>query len=88
MSMHPTLADGRLVLAITGLRNLKIGDVIIFRHEGLEKIKRVQFCDSAKLFVVGDNQQASTDSRRFGWVERSNVIGRVFWPVGLRGKSR
>jgi signal peptidase I len=38
-----------------------------------------------KLFVMGDNRGASFDSRRFGPIERSSVVGRAVlkvWPLG------
>ncbi len=39
----------------------------------------------ARLFVMGDNRGSSFDSRRFGPIERSSVVGRAVvkvWPVG------
>ncbi len=39
----------------------------------------------ARLFVMGDNRGSSFDSRRFGSIERSSVVGRAVvkvWPVG------
>lgn len=38
-----------------------------------------------RLFVMGDNRGASFDSRRFGPIQRSSVVGRVVvkvWPLG------
>jgi len=38
-----------------------------------------------KLFVLGDNRGSSFDSRRFGPIERSSVVGRAVvkvWPLG------
>lgn len=32
-----------------------------------------------KIFVVGDNETQSTDSRSFGWIERKNIIGKVVY---------
>jgi signal peptidase I len=40
---------------------------------------------AGKYFVLGDNPAASEDSRKFGFVERSAVVGRVtfrIWPPG------
>jgi len=37
------------------------------------------------LFVMGDNRGSSSDSRSFGPIERSSVVGRAvgkFWPLG------
>ena len=78
-SMLPHLVPGRIVLACR-FRRLKSGDVVILLHDGLEKIKRVSSVDQDKVYVLGDNSAASTDSRQFGWVERQYVIGRVLWP--------
>jgi signal peptidase I len=40
---------------------------------------------AGKYFVLGDNPAASEDSRKFGFVERSAVVGRLtfrIWPPG------
>ncbi|HEX8733611.1 MAG TPA: signal peptidase I [Ktedonobacterales bacterium] len=44
-----------------------------------------------QYFVMGDDRQDSIDSRVFGYVPRTNIIGKaefVYWPLpGLRGIS-
>jgi nickel-type superoxide dismutase maturation protease len=80
MSMAPALRPGMLVVALRQVRRLRIGDIVIVRHEGLDKIKRVTDLDAYKLFVEGDNKPYSTDSRHFGWVARNNLRGKVIWP--------
>jgi len=78
-SMLPHLTPGKVVFGWRSHR-LHIGDVVILFHDGLEKIKRIDHIDGEKLYVLGDNPVASTDSRQFGFVDRSQVLARVIWP--------
>lgn len=80
--MHPTLAPNVLVVALRSRSfRYKPGQVVVIEHNGLEKIKRISALDSVRgVFVLGDNQAASTDSRHFGWLDADNVIARVIWP--------
>ena len=44
---------------------------------------------SAAYFVLGDNRTMSCDSRRWGFVPRSNIIGRadvIYWPPNRAGE--
>jgi signal peptidase I len=44
---------------------------------------------SARYFVLGDNRTMSCDSRRWGFVPRSNIIGRadvIYWPPNRVGE--
>jgi len=77
--MLPTLLPGQTVVAVGSCR-LRVGDIIIFTHNGLEKIKRIAQENEAGLYVAGDNPAASTDSRQFGLIARSAVVGRIVWP--------
>ena len=77
--MLPTLVPGRVVLAVRP-RNIRAGDVVVVRHDGLEKIKRVRDIQSDKVFLTGDNFLHSTDSRDFGWLDTGLVVARVIWP--------
>jgi type IV secretory pathway protease TraF len=64
-------------------RQIKPGQVVIVRHDGLEKIKRVQAVRDGRIFIVGDNPAVSTDSRSFGWLPTSTVRATVVWPINL-----
>lgn len=79
-SMTPTCVPGTFVLGWCLTPRIKLGDVIIVKHNGQEKIKRVGVLNSDKVYVIGDNLRASTDSRHFGWIDRSHVIAKVIWP--------
>ncbi|PID33315.1 S26 family signal peptidase [Candidatus Saccharibacteria bacterium] len=74
--MSPTLVDGQIILAYRPL-NLKVGDVVIFKHRNLEKIKRISKISANKIFLTGDNPTASTDSRSFGWMNQDRVKFKV-----------
>jgi nickel-type superoxide dismutase maturation protease len=78
-SMAPSLLPHQLVVAVRP-RRLAVGDVVIFRHEGVEKIKRIHALREGQMYVLGDHPEHSTDSRHFGWLEITCIIGRVRWP--------
>lgn len=80
-SMLPALPPGTLVFCARFFRKLSPGDIVIFNHDGKEKIKRVHEIDkSGKIYLLGDHSSASTDSRHFGKLERHSVIAKVVWP--------
>ena len=54
----------------------KIGDLIVLKREKYI-IKRIKKIKNNKYFVVGDNKKESTDSRRFGWIDRKDIVGKV-----------
>jgi phage repressor protein C with HTH and peptisase S24 domain len=77
--MAPSLHAGQLVIG-RQTRELQPGDVVIVSHEGLEKIKRIERQQGDLIYLLGDNADASTDSRNFGWVHAKTIIAKVVWP--------
>lgn len=78
--MVPVLPPGTTVVGIWPGRVLA-GDIVIFHHDGREKVKRIQeVLGDGSLFMVGDHPETSVDSRHFGAVEPTAVIARIVWP--------
>lgn len=77
ISMTPTLYPGQVVYIRRWFYKPQINDIVMVRHGGLEKIKRVTRIEAGGLYITGDNPQASTDSRQFGLVPLQSVLGKV-----------
>lgn len=78
--MLPTLKPGQDVLVLTWFINPKIGDMVSVKVNGKDMVKRVrQMSSDQGIFVIGDNEKESTDSRKFGWINRLQIIGKVIW---------
>jgi nickel-type superoxide dismutase maturation protease len=78
-SMLPTLRPGQVILALAH-RRPKRGDIVVARHGGLDKVKRIHAHQDGRVFLVGDNAAESTDSRNFGWIPTTAVLAIVVWP--------
>jgi nickel-type superoxide dismutase maturation protease len=82
--MAPTLRHGeRVVIDLGAYRKLspRSGDIVLVRHpyrSDVSLVKRVIAVESeGRIRIAGDNPSESTDSRDFGPVPRSLVLGRV-----------
>jgi len=85
-SMSPTFNDGDwLLFRPIDARNTKhlpslVGKVIVIEREsypGIHLIKRVTKIVDQGLWVEGDNQAASTDSRQWGVITSTELVGVV-----------
>lgn len=84
VSMLPLLLPGDEVLVDRGAYRRSLPcqeDIVVIRSPkspDILSIKRVTAVrQSGACFVRGDNPSQSTDSRVFGWVEPSLILGRV-----------
>lgn len=81
--MQPLLQPGEEVLINPyAYRHLdpKPGDLVVARHPQqptLRLIKQVIYVEPEGCFLKGLNTAASTDSRTFGLVPSSNILGQV-----------
>ena len=80
--MIPTLAPGeRLLVRLDG--PIVIGDIVVFKRDSQFDVKRVLRIESDGVFVQGDNDLVSTDSRSYGLIPFEDVLGTVIyrlWP--------
>lgn len=63
------------------LKNPKIKDAVIARIKGKMLLKRIKKIENGKYFIVGDNWEDSYDSRRFGLIEKKDIIGKVLFKI-------
>lgn len=80
--MLPTLKPGQDVLVFIWAylwNKPKVGDIVVIKLNGKEIIKRIQLLDDHRIFAMGDNEMMSTDSRKFGPINKSQIIGKVIW---------
>ena len=79
-SMLPTLHANNLVVATGLYRGISKGNIVIFNHQGIDKIKRVEDIRTNEFYVLGDNRLSSSDSRTFGWLPQDVIKAKVIWP--------
>ncbi len=89
-SMEPTIPKGSYILGCRIFGELKVGDIIVFEHEGKQLVKRIYAVGSDVVehkgqqltvpegcfYVLGDNKRNSLDSRYWEdpFAERCDVI--------------
>ncbi|MDO8637943.1 MAG: S26 family signal peptidase, partial [Candidatus Daviesbacteria bacterium] len=69
------------VLTLCWFYKLKVGDLVVFKKDRKEMVKRIQKIDDRCIFVIGDNPKESTDSRHFGWIDKKEIMGKIIWVV-------
>ncbi|MBI2011331.1 S26 family signal peptidase [Candidatus Daviesbacteria bacterium] len=80
-SMYPFLKPGDFVLVNKLAVSFKINDLVILKNPENSKqylVKKIKEIRNGKYFVIGENKNKSRDSRYYGWVNRENIIGKVF----------
>lgn len=81
-SMYPTLVEGQIVWCHE-IRQFKVGQIVVAFIDGREVIKRIASLENGRVFLVGDKEDKSTDSRQYGSVTDTKIEGTVFWPRKL-----
>lgn len=78
--MLPTLKTGETVLA-DPRADLAVGDIVVVDHPYVRRLKLIKRVESinpdGRYVLAGDNPEASTDSRSFGSVTKTDIKGKV-----------
>jgi nickel-type superoxide dismutase maturation protease len=87
--MQPDFESGDVVLLDSSSRGdsrIGAGDVVVVRHpfrRDTRILKRVEhLTEEGRLFLTGDDPDESTDSRSFGSIDPSAVLGIVAANLG------
>ena len=77
--MQPTLREGEFVL-VRAQSKAKPGDIVLCKHpfnKNVLMLKRVHSAGPSGVFIVGDAPSQSTDSRGFGILPWTHIMGVV-----------
>ena len=82
-SMEPALSHSQIVIASSIpfiFQKPRVEDIIILQREQCI-IKRIAGIKKNKIFVIGDNEKESTDSKNFGWIPKKEILGKVLFKI-------
>lgn len=82
--MLPTLYPGDEVLVNKRAylyKQPQVNDIVAVRSPQDQRIliKRIKKVVNNQYFIMGDNETASTDSRKFGMLEKSAILGKLIY---------
>ena len=77
-SMIPSYAPGEVVLVKYGAQ-FTVGDVVLIEFTHRTDIKRVKEISGSRVFVQGDHEAVSIDSRNYGPIKNDLIIGKVIY---------
>lgn len=75
-SMLPTLKPKQDVLVLSWFVKPDTGDLIVFKKDNINIIKRVVKTNGQDVRVKGDSAESTT----FGPINKSQILGKVVWP--------
>jgi len=88
-SLSPDYNEGDFVVLTTipfFLNRIRVGDIIVFRNPSygilIKMVERVLLDENA--YDVRGSHPSSVDSRIFGPVSKSSIIGRLIWHIPRR----
>ncbi len=86
-SMYPTISEGSIVF-VSFIKylftNPKVGDIIVVKTNKFNNIpilKRVSDIKNNEYYILGDNLNDSLDSRKFGYIRKQDIVGKVLFSL-------
>ncbi len=79
-SMKPTLKVGQSVISFNWnyfFFKPKENDIVVAQVNNRLIIKRIKRINLSQIWLEGDNLIESSDSRIFGWINKSHIIGKI-----------
>lgn len=86
-SMEPTIRAGDLCV-VRKTQRIAPGEIVVAYHPNRESfllVKRAIRREGGRWWLEGDNALASDDSRQFGAIDPSLILGKVIWTKRSRG---
>lgn len=78
--MEPILLEKSEVITFPYLFSKpKVGDIVVFNHVVPPFVfcKKITKVVGSRVWVEGENKKRSIDSRKFGFIDAKNIIGKV-----------
>ena len=76
--MLPTLKPGQLMLFIRWF-SYRAGDIVMVRHEGKEKVKRIKEKNKEEFYLIADNNDPGHESHELGWIPKDEIIAKAIF---------
>ncbi len=80
--MEPNLKQSTTVITFNWyyfLRSPHVNDLVVAKVMERLVIKRIKKTKKNEVWLEGDNKEASTDSRSFGWIDKKDIMGKVVY---------
>ena len=92
--MYPTYKDGDVLIISKKFYQLTLNQIYVYKSpkSNMDVLKRLvsmrTLTNKKYLYFLGDNAEVSIDSRNYGYVEETNVVGKVIFHVRSKNYTK